>query len=383
MKNNEKKSITFVMPLGYSLLLEKPESGAGGAERQFFLFGKALEKKGWDVSFICDTHSENKKTQFSVYSASFSYMGGSKFKLPFDWWSLIRAMKKADSDYYVVKTPGHLLLPMNFFSKLFSKKTVFWAQMEYDAYPKLRTLKKIPGKIQDIGVRFTDIVLAQNSSQVKGFKVNYQKDSQLIKSIAGKLNQDIADTVVEKFDVLWVGNSLPKKRFEVVIALAKLMPELIFAIAMNRADKGRYLLAQEQSKPLSNVIFLGQTSPDKMETNFSKAKLYLNTSTQEGFPNTFLQAWQVGVPVISLSVDPDNIIIDNQLGMLASENFDDKLCSEFDFQLCANELKTSINRVLTNIDLYQLYSSNSRSYVESQHSEHAVSESLINTLLNN
>ena len=39
-----------------------------------------------------------------------------------------------------------------------------------------------------------------------------------------------------------------------------------------------------------------------------KSKILINTSSFEGFPNTFVQAWANGVPVISLKVDPDNII---------------------------------------------------------------------------
>ena len=42
--------------------------------------------------------------------------------------------------------------------------------------------------------------------------------------------------------------------------------------------------------------------------------MFLNTSSVEGFPNTYLQAWARGVPVVG-SFDPDEIICQRGLGV--------------------------------------------------------------------
>ena len=90
-----KRSITFISPFAYPLLSKQSKGNTGGAERQFFLFGRALAKKEWRVSFITappNYGSTSSDHGFSVYHADFSYLGGSKLRMAYCWITLLRVV---------------------------------------------------------------------------------------------------------------------------------------------------------------------------------------------------------------------------------------------------------------------------------------------------
>ena len=68
---------------------------------------------------------------------------------------------------------------------------------------------------------------------------------------------------------------------------------------------------------LPNVTMLGAVRYADTGALFDRAKIFLNTSSIEGFPNTFLQAWIRGVPVVSF-FDPDGLVNRLQLGRIAT-----------------------------------------------------------------
>ena len=43
----------------------------------------------------------------------------------------------------------------------------------------------------------------------------------------------------------------------------------------------------------------------------------MNTSSLEGFPNTYLHSWRNGLPVFTIDIDPDSLIEDNDIGFTA------------------------------------------------------------------
>jgi glycosyltransferase involved in cell wall biosynthesis len=110
------------------------------------------------------------------------------------------------------------------------------------------------------------------------------------------------------------------KRPDLLIEIAKRLPEVQFIVCggatTHRSSPGYSQDVIEQFSYLPNIRFLGQVAPDDAERVIAEAAVLLCTSDKEGFPNTFLQAWSHGTPVVTLQVDPDSVIKRLELGAI-------------------------------------------------------------------
>ena len=103
---------------------------------------------------------------------------------------------------------------------------------------------------------------------------------------------------------------------------------------------------------LPNLRFHGFVPYHKVNEYFEKASIFVNTSSIEGFPNTFIQAWMHYTPVVSLNVDPDGIIRNEKLGFCSST---------------FKQLVSDVTTLLEDERLRKTMGENARKYVEREH----------------
>jgi glycosyltransferase involved in cell wall biosynthesis len=68
---------------------------------------------------------------------------------------------------------------------------------------------------------------------------------------------------------------------------------------------------------MQNLDYLGQKTHGEVNELLARAHVFVNTSLHEGFPNTFVQAWMREVPVVSLQIDPDDVLDREAIGIHA------------------------------------------------------------------
>ena len=320
-----------------------------------------------------------------MVQADFSYMGGSNTRLPRCWASLWRALKKADSTYYVIKTPAHLMLPVGLFSHLTRRKLVFWAQTTFGDNLPLSSNSGISVSFMERrGLKLADMVITQTINQKKAILEKYNLNVELVRSICGALDGLPVDDNFHNFDtatdidVLWVGNTSKNKRAEVLFKLTEMLPDVSFAMAMNKNSEQRFEILKEKARDIPNLDFLDMVPPAEMESWFRRAKIFLNTSIREGFPNTFLQAWMNGVPVVSLNIDPDEVIKKFNLGRVVGiESV--SACNENAARM-AELLVPLIRKISTDSAMREDMGKQAKNYIKTHHAPDVVAHELMKAL---
>jgi len=271
---------------------------------------------------------------------------------------LWQGLARADADLYYLRAAGFELAPVVLFARRNGRKVIFCGADERDFDPKRVALPILRDRIMYFwGLRRCDAIVAQNKAQQSLLRKNFLINASIIYNGFHESQREIS----LQEDILWVANFLNIKQPWIFLELARHFPDEQFVMVGGRTDDRNkekcnlYDAIASEAKHLSNVKFKGFLPFDLANKQFERAKVFINTSLHEGFPNTFLQAWSMGIPIISF-VDPDNLIRENRLGLVATntsemiQHLSDFLSSRIIFS--ANNIRTfceanfSIERVV-------------------------------------
>ena len=324
--------ICFVEALSYSVLNSAMRrSSTGGESVQHTLLARAFAERGWDVSMVSlDVGQEDDTVVdgircFKTYDRA-AGIKGLRFLHP-RLTSMWRALKKADADIYFQSCAGLMTGVVARYCASRGRRMIFRIAHDTDCIPgeQLINLER-DRKIYDYGLRRADLISAQSVVQQELLEKNYG-----LPSVVVDMSAEIPDEVPEDgrdIDVLWVNNFRAFKRPELLLDIARAMPDVNFAMIGGRmmGHEALFDSVKEAADSIPNLNFVGAVPYSEVNQWFARAKVFLNTSDSEGFPNSFLQAWVRGVPVVSY-FDPDGFIEGKDLGrsVASQDNFVDDL----------------------------------------------------------
>jgi len=320
MKVQPVPRICFVEAQSYSVLDSATKrSRTGGESVQHTLLARAFAERGWQVSMVSQDIGQDDGIEIDgirvwksfEQSAGLPYLRFFHPRLTSMW----RALRNADADIYFQSCAGLMTGVVAKFVASRNRKMVFRVAHDTDCVPGEQLIKtERDRRIYDYGLRRADLISAQSDVQKSLLRENYQLTSTVV-DMAAEIPVDAPDTVRD-IDVLWVNNFRPFKRPELILDIARNLPDVRFAMigGAMRGHEDLFEQVRAGADALPNLNFIGAVPYSEVNSYFSRAKLFLNTSDSEGFPNSFLQAWVRNVPVVSF-FDPDGFIESHKLGI--------------------------------------------------------------------
>ncbi len=321
--------ICFIALRAYPLFNPRIKEVFGGAEVDLYLLATQLSKdKEFEISFVVgDYDQESIEVYEDVVVIKSTDVKRNLFLNSRHIW---KALVRANAHIYVSEASSLGTTLNALFCRLHKRKFIYRTASNIECDGTYLQQHRFRGKAFIWSLRHADTVITQNDEVAKKLLATTGIASQVIRNahILMPLSQKHRD------NILWVGRSTTLKVPELFIKLARHLPDEQFTMICQKASGDKnYDNLVAQAETLKNLKFIRNVPFHEIDKYFQQAKVLVNTSSSEGFPNTFIQACKCATPILSLKVNPDAFL----------DRYNCGLCANGDWGLFVNMLKQLLN----------------------------------------
>jgi glycosyltransferase involved in cell wall biosynthesis len=317
----EKKSICFVLPAFF------PET-KGGSEFQAYVIARELLKHGWEVHYIREKGRRVRPAE-TVEGIELHSLPRRNTRLK--WLNLpplFRMMKKIRAQFWYCRATVSYIFPVWLAARA-SGGRVVWAcssrvQVSDESRRGYRKESFLLRAFQDLDrllfrsvIRKIDLIILQSHEQKMWLERKWGLSGPVIYNSHPPVS--FPEGPREPL-VLWVGRLQPWKHPEYFVHIVRRLhgkPYRFLAMGREIEKIGITGKFKKTERFTPKFKYLGEIDREEVCSLLERARLLVNTSDFEGFSNTFIEAWLRGVPVVSLTEDPDGLIRDRGLGMVS------------------------------------------------------------------
>ena len=343
-----RKAVCFVSLDVYPLLNPNAPGVQGGSEVDFYMLATELAKDNrFCVSVVTGDFGQ---ADVEIVDNITIYKAADIQKKPLSAaLALWKAMRLANADIYFKKGAAFTTDLVALFCRLYHKTFFLRTGTDYECNGSYLREHPLKGRTYLWSLKRAKHVFVQKAGDVSKLL-----QTTGVNAIAIPNGHRITDLPVASRDfILWVGRTDVLKQPELFIQLAKEIPSEQFVMICQKA-KGdlHYNEFVRLAGTVSNLKFIEYVPFQKIDRYFQQAKVLVNTSSAEGFPNTFIQAGKCGTAIITLNTNPDGFLDRFNCGLCAYDNWD--------------KFVDSLKHLL-NENRYIGMGKNARKYVEENH----------------
>lgn len=317
--------ICIVAHFAYGAMTGGRNGHIGGVERQTSQMARWLAGRGHDVSIV--TWDEGQPDGIVIDGVRvFKVCGrndglpGLRFITP-RWATLNAALRRADAHVYYQNCGEYVTGQVALWCRRHGRKFIYSVASDPDCMAGLPLMTTLRERVlYRYGLRNADRIIVQTRNQERLLRDDFRLDSEMVPMPCTGPDEDeyVPHYMPSRGSgrILWVGRIENVKRPDRFLDLVEACGDLEFDLVGPAGDTpyARYILERASRYP--NVRMHGGVPRDRMPEYYTNSACLCSTSDAEGFPNTFLEAWSYGVPVVS-TIDPDGIIEGKGLGEVA------------------------------------------------------------------
>jgi len=290
----------------------------GGAEVQATKLAHALKAKGLRVAHVVYPVPEPRRVDASspTLVERSDWQGDGRLGQLAESRAIWRALQRADADTYIVRGSGGHVIAAGTFCRARGRRFVFSSSSELDfdfarpdRNPRLLQIYKASLRLA------ARLALQTEAQRELALRALPNCDPVVIPSFA-----EPAPSANSGQRFLWADRLVEYKLRDRYVELAEALPEARFrmvACPMSETPPGMAERIEAAAERLPNLELLPPRPRSELLEEMRDAVAVVKTSRVEGMPNGFLEAWARGVPVLSLHVDPDAKIANNDIGVAA------------------------------------------------------------------
>jgi hypothetical protein len=198
-------------------------------------------------------------------------------------------------------------------------RVVYVCALDGEISGEFRRRNPVRGALFEWGMRAAAARFAITDAQAEAFRARGMPCA-VTRLLRAPLSED--EPAAGPVDLLWVARCHPVKRPILFLDLAERLPEARCRMVCSPQDRGLWEEVRARAAAMPHVEFLEGVPYRAIQGHFRAARVFVNTSEDEGVPNTFLHAAEGGAAIASLQADPDGMLRRFGCGFCAGGSFE-------------------------------------------------------------
>ncbi len=292
---------------------------SGGAELQVALMARELAARGHDCVLICGDHGQ---ADDRVLQGVRARLGGK-----FQTGGLVDTLRAVPRVFRIIaeERPDFTFV-FGWTTWLFfllwprmrrHTRLGFVCMLDTEVNGEFRRENPVRGALFEHGIRRADVRHAITDYEVECFG-RMGLDCTLYRPLIMPRTSPRAEE--KDIDFLWVARGQPIKRPHVFLDLCEALPEARCVMIAPNENAKLWQSIAARAASLRNVTFIERVPYNEGQAWYDRAEVFVNTSTWEGFANSFIQAGQGGAAILSLNVNTDQLLTRFHAGVCADDD---------------------------------------------------------------